>query len=158
MSVEPDDVLARVARIAGTGRSGERPGARVALQEIWDEVGPTGDPLHRCAVAHAMADLQDDPKQELAWDLLALEAADGITEDSVEESGVAISVAGLYPSLHLNLADVHRRLGMVESAHRHIALGRKALDVLGDGDDVYRQLIEVALDRVEHRIDEAMSE
>jgi hypothetical protein len=156
MSVEPDDVLARVARIAGTGRSGERPGARVALQEIWDEVGPTGDPLHRCAVAHAMADVQDDPHEELAWDLRALEAADGITEESVEASGVAISVAGLYPSLHLNLADVHRRLGRVEAARRHIALGRRALHAHA-GDDGSREFIMAALGRVERRIDEPRS-
>ncbi|MGW3068526.1 hypothetical protein ACWDA8_34880, partial [Streptomyces sp. NPDC001130] len=32
-------------------------------------------PLHRCTLAHYLADTHDDPEDELAWDLRALSRA-----------------------------------------------------------------------------------
>ena len=49
---------------------------RQLLAELWEEAGADDDPLYRVALAHAMADLQDDPREELAWDLRAMHAAD----------------------------------------------------------------------------------
>ena len=48
------------------GRSGDRIAARITLGAIWHAVGPSGDALHRCALAHYMADLQEDAAQALA--------------------------------------------------------------------------------------------
>ena len=47
-------------------QAGERDAARRVLEALWEDIGgEDGDPLHRCAVAHAMADVQDDPADEL---------------------------------------------------------------------------------------------
>jgi hypothetical protein len=58
-----------------------------------------------------MADAQDDPTHELAWDLRALEAAQRCSEAEASAYHESLSMAGFMPSLHLNLADVYRRLG-----------------------------------------------
>ena len=36
-----------------------------------------------CVLAHSMADVQDDVRQELVWDQRALAAADPLTDDRV---------------------------------------------------------------------------
>lgn len=56
-----------------------------------------------------MADVQDEMHEELLWDLRALAAADLLTDQRVARAGVAGSVAGLYPSLHLNLGECAAR-------------------------------------------------
>jgi hypothetical protein len=86
---------------------------------------PTGDPLHRCSLAHYMADLYEDPAQALAWDIRALDAVDALTDQRVQEHHAALQVAGFYPSLHLNLADNYRRLGSFEAATEHISAAQE---------------------------------
>ncbi len=50
--------------------AGERDAARGVFSAVWEEIGgEAGYPFHRCALAHAMADVQDDPADELVWDL-----------------------------------------------------------------------------------------
>jgi hypothetical protein len=133
--------------------TGEHGAARALFVEIWAELEPDGDPFHRCAVAHAMADLQDDAKDELTWDLRALRAADLLTDERVAAGGVAGSVRGFYASLHLNLADVYLRLGDRLGARHHVVAGREALGALGD--DGYEQMIFDALARVKKELDSA---
>jgi len=58
--------------------SSDREGARGRLAALWDEIHADGDALCRCTLAHYMADMQDDPREELLWDLRALEAAGAI--------------------------------------------------------------------------------
>ncbi len=94
-----------------------------------------------------MADVQDDPADELAWDLRALEAADLVTDEQASQD-----VRGFYPSLHLNLGDVYRRLGDLELARAHLDLGRAALGALGD--DGYAQMVRGGLDRLADRLSE----
>jgi hypothetical protein len=48
---------------------GDREEARSRFTALWDEIGDEGDPLHHCTLAHFMADAQDDPEEELVWDL-----------------------------------------------------------------------------------------
>jgi hypothetical protein len=151
MNAEPDDVLAQIGRAIGLGHHGDRAGARVVLMEIWEAIGRDGDALHRCALAHSMADVQDDPREELVWDLRALDAAARLTDEGVEAAGLAISARGFYSSLHLNLADVYRRLGAGDEARRQVALGRRTTAALGD--DGYRQMITAALDRIERELE-----
>jgi hypothetical protein len=152
MTTIPDRVMSELgeAMARGAGPGADRVGARAALARLWDEVGPDGDPFHRCAIAHTLADLQDDVRDELAWDLRALAAADALTDDRVAAGGVATTAAGFYPSLHLNLADAHRRLGDHERAAHHVAAGTAALAALPD--DGYRQMIADALARIESRL------
>ena len=101
-----DPVLLRIGEAVQLNHGGEREAARRLFDEIWEEIGgEQGDPLQRCTLAHGMADAQDDVEQELLWDQRALAAAGLITEERTAEAGVALSVEGLYPSLHLNLSE-----------------------------------------------------
>lgn len=62
-----DPTIVRIGEAVQLGHQGERESARLLFAEIWDEIGgEQGDPLHRCTLAHAMADMQDDVRQELA--------------------------------------------------------------------------------------------
>ena len=84
-----------------------------------------------------MADVQDDVAEELRWDERALAAADGLTDERVAAGGVPAGVAGFYPSLHLNIAECHRRLGNPTQAREHLRAsagrgsGRSATTVTG---------------------------
>ena len=71
--------MTRIGQAVILLHAGDREEARNRLGEIWSEIGEDGDSLHRCTLAHYMADAQDDPADELAWDLRALTAADGLT-------------------------------------------------------------------------------
>src|SRR5262249_54548842 len=106
-------MIVRMAEAVALGQSGEHERARQALSELWTEITPTGNALHRCALSHHMADLQDDVAEELRWDLLALEAADSVSEQQARAAGVLSSVRSFYPSLHLNIAEAYRKLGNV---------------------------------------------
>ncbi len=61
-----DDIMQRFADGLAASQGGDRELARATFATIWAEVGDDGDPLHRCAIAHAMADVQDDLDAELA--------------------------------------------------------------------------------------------
>ncbi|MBM9466529.1 hypothetical protein [Nakamurella leprariae] len=148
MDAGGDPVLARLARAVEEG-AGHRAATRRELERLWQDLGGSGPPLHRCAVAHAMADVQDDPERELVWDRRALAAAEQVTPDEAERAG--LSVAGLLPSLHLNLGDVHRRLGNAHAARQHTELGLVAAHALGD--DGYGRMISAALHRLAARLD-----
>ncbi|MER6175187.1 hypothetical protein [Streptosporangium sp. NPDC001681] len=150
---EPDVTMAKIGQGMELGQSGERAAARRLFSELWQEIGATGDPLHRCALAHSMADVQDDAHEELLWDLRALEAADLITDARARQAGVTGPASGFYPSLHLNLGDVYRRLGDLDRARDHLRRGRAAVDALGD--DGYGQMIRQGLDRLADRLQTA---
>lgn len=145
-----DPTMARIAEGMALGRRGERAGARRLFAEVWADIGQDGDPLHRCALAHAMADVQDDVREELRWDERALAAADVLTDERAAEGGVAGGVAGFYPSLHLNLAECHRKLGDLDRARAHLARGRATLGALPD--DGYGRLIRGGYDRLAGRL------
>ncbi|RKN32469.1 tetratricopeptide repeat protein [Micromonospora musae] len=130
---------------------GRRAAARDVFTQIWDEIGgEQGDPLHVCVLAHSMADVQDDVHQELAWDLRALAAADLLTDARVTQAGVTLPVAGLYPSLHLNLAECYRKLGDLDRAREYLQRAQAGIGALGD--DEYAQLIRGGLDRVAQQL------
>jgi hypothetical protein len=147
-----DETLVRIGQAVELHHHrGRRAAARDLLAQIWDEIGgERGDPLHVCVLAHAMADVQDDVHQELLWDQRALAAAGLLTGDRVAQAGVPLPVAGLYPSLHLNLADCHRRLGDLDRAREHLHRAREGIGALGD--DEYAQLIKAGLDRLTEQL------
>lgn len=70
-----DAVMTRIGQAIMLLHAGDREEARNRFGELWSEIGEDGDALHRCTLAHYMADAQDDPGDELAWDLRALTAA-----------------------------------------------------------------------------------
>ncbi|WP_422771088.1 hypothetical protein ACN28C_31330 [Plantactinospora sp. WMMC1484] len=147
-----DATLARINQgVQLHHRQGQRAAARALFAEIWDEIdGERGDPLHVCVLAHAMADVQDDVHQEVVWDQRALAAADLLTDARVAQAGVTLPVAGLYPSLHLNLAECYRKLGDLDRAREHLGRAQAGIGALGD--DEYAQLIRAGLDRLAQQL------
>ncbi|MEU4532739.1 tetratricopeptide repeat protein [Micromonospora ureilytica] len=143
-----DETLTRINQgVQLNHHQGQREAARDLFAQIWDEIGgERGDPLHVCVLAHSMADVQEDVHQELVWDERALAAADLLTEDRVAQAGVPMSVAGLYPSLHLNLAECYRKLGDLDRARECLQRAQAGIGALGD--DEYGQLVKGGLDRL----------
>ncbi|MFF5229518.1 hypothetical protein [Dactylosporangium sp. NPDC000521] len=92
----------------------------------------------------------DDVHLEIVWDQRALAAADLLTDDRVAKAGVPLSVAGLYPSLHLNLAECHRKLGDLGRAREHLRQAQAGMGALGD--DEYGQLIKSGLERLTQQL------
>ncbi|GII27005.1 hypothetical protein [Planotetraspora mira] len=150
-----DPTMARIGQgVELHHHRGQREAARDLFEQIWDDIGgEQGDPLHVCVLAHSMADVQDDMHQELMWDLRALAAADLVTDERVGQAGVTLSVAGLYPSLHLNVSECYRKLGDLGRAREHLRQARAQIGALGD--DEYGQLIRGGLDRLAEQLDEA---
>ncbi|MEV0486786.1 hypothetical protein AB0I69_40100 [Streptomyces sp. NPDC050508] len=150
----PDALLTRIGQVVMLHHGGDREEARERLLGMWAELGEDGDPLHRCTLAHYLADTQDDPTDELAWDLRALSAADELTDgrdtgDTGEEG--AIAVRAFYPSLHLNLAADYVKLGRADAARTHLHRARGACAVLAD--DGYGNGVRAAISRLELRLD-----
>lgn len=108
---------------------GQSETAREQLGGLWATL-PADDFFHRCVLAHYMADLQRDPKDELQWDLLALEAALAASTESFDEHMPEVSRETFLPSLHLNLASSYERTHALELAKRHAALAVSAVDAL----------------------------
>nr|WP_240687376.1 hypothetical protein [Amycolatopsis suaedae] len=123
-----------------------RAGDRQRLLELWDRIGVAGDPLHRCTLAHYLADVHDEAAESLAWDIRALDAADTLTDERAQRHDGALRVRGFYPSLHLNLADDYRRLGAFGPARRHLDAARERVADLPDGD--YGELIRAGIEHV----------
>ncbi|KAA1422210.1 hypothetical protein FE697_013650 [Mumia zhuanghuii] len=146
----PDPVMQRVTEAVTLGHQGDRDGARAGLQEVWDQIGAEGDPFHRCVVAHYLADVTPDPQEELRWDERALAAAHETTDARAQEYDSGLAVAGFFPSLHLNLADVLRRLGRFDEAAVHAEHAAARIDILPD--DGYASTIREALAGVRYAI------
>lgn len=127
-----DQTMIAINDAVTVGRTGDSAQAREALTALWDSVGVTGDALHRCTIAHYLADLHDHAADALTWDIRALDAADSLTDDRARQHDSSLSVRGFYPSLHLNLADNYRRLGAFDTAHAHLDAARQRLDALAD--------------------------
>ncbi|WP_051807459.1 hypothetical protein [Streptomyces sp. NRRL F-2664] len=171
-----DAVMTRIGQAVILLHAGDREEARNRLGEIWQEIGEEGDCLHRCTLAHYMADAQDDPADELAWDLRALTAADAVRdgpgEGPADPDGPGERPAGgsgrgdgrpvqreprlamrvFYPSLHLSLAADYLKLQRPDAARVHLARARAAAGALAD--DGYGNGVRAALARLERRLAE----
>ncbi|WP_433250073.1 hypothetical protein [Actinomadura nitritigenes] len=145
-----DPTMESIGHAVIEGRTGDTASARQKLLKLWSEIGVTGDPLHRCSLAHYLADLYEDPVQALVWDVRALDAADAVTEQRVQEHHAGLHIAGFYPSLHLNLADNYRRLGSFDAATEHINAAKEHAPNLPQ--DAYGAVLRTALDEVAEAI------
>lgn len=119
---------------------GDLAGACSLLTPLWTSV-KHGDAFTRLFLAHSLADVQEDPQEELRWDLQALNTYPEVSAERAAKQGVARGVEGLLPSLYLNLGHDYARLGRVDEALEHFHLAVDYLDSLGDdqyGDDVRR--------------------
>ncbi|MEU6077628.1 hypothetical protein [Micromonospora sp. NPDC047074] len=144
--------------MADIGRALELGGtaARDALTALWDRVGDTGDALHRCTIAHHLADLQETVAEELRWDRHALAAVADLGDDRLQRHHAGLRVRALLPSLHLNLADGYRRAGDVERARHHVAVAAPLAAELPD--DGYGSMIRDAITRVAGLLDSGSRE
>jgi hypothetical protein len=146
----PDAVLTRIGQVVMLHHGGDREEARSRFLDLWAEIGEDGDPLHRCTLAHYLADTQDDPGDELAWDLRALSAAEELAGGHA--GGDPASVQGFFPSLHLNLAADYVKLGRAEAARSHLRSARSAAGSLPH--DGYGEGVRSAISRLALRLDE----
>ncbi|MFH8409923.1 hypothetical protein ACH4FX_34860 [Streptomyces sp. NPDC018019] len=135
----------RIGQAVMLHRAGDREEARNRLAQLWAEVGPDGDPFHRCTLAHYLADTQDDPADELRWDLRALETA----QRHLPRRSVP-AVAALLPSLHLSLAADYAALGRPAEARAQLARAHETATVLGD--DAYGRDVRQAIERLRGRV------
>lgn len=142
-----DPIMQRITDAIGVLHAGNRDEARALFSAIWDEIEEDADPFHECTLAHFMADTQDDPAEELAWDLRALHAAGRVTQARAEAHHASLSIAGFFPSLHLNVADACLRLGDKAKARHHLEAGRALLGTLQP--DGYGATIRRGLDRLD---------
>ncbi|WP_406150880.1 hypothetical protein [Streptomyces sp. NBC_01012] len=175
--VSGDVVMTRIGQAIMLLHAGDREEARNRLGAIWSELGEHGAALHRCTLAHYMADAQDDPGDELAWDLRALTAAEGLTgavdadpgvdagpgadaataahpaadTDPAAEHRDAIALRAFVPSLHLSLAADYLKLQRFGCARIHLDRAWDAARMLED-DDAYGGGIRAAIGRMEQRM------
>lgn len=113
------------------------------LAALWDEIGPAGDPVQRCTVAHYLADLQADVEAELMWDERALAC--------VAEVPSSPQLRAFLPSLHLNLADDYRRVDDPCAAMEHLALAKVLSPALPAND--YGTLIRDCIRKVDRALE-----
>jgi hypothetical protein len=138
-----DEVLVAIA-----GWLNGNAGAGEALRDLWDM---DATPWQRCLIGHYAADTQAGADEALIWNNRALAAAMEL------EPGVPGPIGfdrdAMLPSLHLNCAEDHRRLGDHAEAARHLELGRSYCSALDD--DGYGRLISGGLDRLAARLADA---
>jgi hypothetical protein len=142
----PGDLTVRVPTVAGpallelVARSDRhllhRPDA-VDLDEImtWYAEGPLLDDLYDRATGALGHPRFQQARYPHRW---------------VAEAGVSLPVAGLYPSLHLNLSECHRKLGDLDRARKHLHAAQATIGALGD--DEYGRLIRQGLEQVAEQL------
>ncbi|MEV1046312.1 hypothetical protein [Streptomyces sp. NPDC049916] len=145
-----DRLSTRIGQAVMLLHAGDREEARNRFGALWSELGVEGDALHRCTLAHYLADTQDDPGDELAWDLRALTAAEAVSDERPAEHPDALAVRAFSPSLHLNLAADYLKLQRPDPARLHLRRARAAADALVD--DGYGGGVRAAIDRLELRL------
>lgn len=123
------DEIRKGVRLREAGNIAE---ARDLLNSLWQAVSKGDDAFAVCFLAHSLADVQDDPEEELRWDILALKAAGEVTDERAAEQQIPGGRRGLYPSLHLNLAEDYLRLGDEKRAQEHYRSGAEFVRFLGD--------------------------
>nr|WP_202534673.1 hypothetical protein [Streptomyces sp. SID4923] len=148
--------MTRIGQAVMLLHGGDREEARNRFTVLWTEIGDEGDALHRCTLAHYMADTQDDPADELAWDLRALTAARALADEGAAGDQDALAMRAFYPSLHLNLAADYMKLQRPGAARDHLERARAASAVLADDgtDDGYGGGVRAAIGRLERRLRE----
>lgn len=151
-----DVFMTRIGQAIMLLHGGDREEARNRFGVLWSEIGDEGDALHRCTLAHYMADTQDDPGDELAWDLRALTAAQALTDAGADGHEDALAVRAFFPSLHLSLAADYVKLQRPVAARIHLDRAREAAGVLADDgmDDGYGGGVRAAIGRLERRLRE----
>ncbi|MER7728418.1 hypothetical protein [Streptomyces sp. NPDC096323] len=149
-----DVVMTRIGQAIMLLHGGDREEARNRFGALWAEIGESDDVLHRCTLAHYMADTQDDPADALVWNLRAFSAAQALTGEGMARHRDALAVRAFFPSLHLSLAADYVKLRRPDAARIHLDRARAASGVLADDgmDDGYGGGVRAAIGRLERRL------
>lgn len=109
--MNPDSPVIRLC-IEGTQAEfrGETDEACALYQRAWEAAQ---DDFEACVAAHYVARCQDDPRERLRWNRIALEWAGAAGDEGVQ---------AFYPSLYLNMGHSYELLGQPEEARRFYAL------------------------------------
>lgn len=145
----PPSGMDEIMRAVGVLQGGDRQCGRTELLRLWQEWSERDASLQRCTIAHFLADTEDDLAAELAWDLLALEAATG-SKDERNGDAVDPALASFLPSLHLNVGDAYRRLNEPQRARRHVDSGFERAGLLEDNG--YGNMVRMGLERLRGRL------
>jgi len=84
--------------------------AHALYEQAWDT---RTDDYEACIAAHYVARFQDSPEESLRWNQLALQHANSVNDERVED---------FYPSLYLNLGRSYEVLGNQAEAQRYYRL------------------------------------
>ena len=108
------------------------------FQNAWSQ--STTD-FERCIAAHYVARHQKEPLDKLIWNQVSLDHAKAAGDGRVRE---------FYPSLYLNMGQVHEDLGNRKDAKRFYEMSASVLDSLPDGryGSIVRDAVQRALRRV----------
>lgn len=145
-AVPMDATMASIAQVQQVALRGGKEQATAGLLALWDQIGAGGPPLHRVTVAHYLADLQDDPADELLWNERALAAAH--EAQSKEE---ADAVRPLLASLNFNTAQTLYRLGRRPGALRHLSKAEQSQAHLPH--DGYGEMLRTEIAALHEQID-----
>lgn len=144
-----DEIKTEMMAATAMIRSGDRAGGRSRLEALLSQNDV--DSIQECVLSHHIADAQDDPADELAWDLRALDAALHCTDADTLRHQMSI---GLFmPSLHVNLAEDYLKLGDATLSRKHLASAREFAGHLAD--DPYGQMIRRGIERLAGKLDAA---
>jgi tetratricopeptide (TPR) repeat protein len=89
---------------------GQNDRAHRLYQEAWEGAQ---DDYEACIAAHYVARHQDDPHEKLRWNQIALDKANAIADQRVDE---------FFPSLYLNMGQSYELLGKHDEAKRYYDL------------------------------------
>lgn len=128
MDLDPDNPVVRLCAEGMQAEAEDRLGDAAALfLRAWDA---RTDDFEGCVAAHYVARHQDDPRETLRWNELAVTLADAVGDERVR---------GFYPSLYLNVGAAHERLGDVAEASRWFERAAAHLDAVPAGP--YRDVV-----------------
>lgn len=84
--------------------------ARTLYQQAWDV---HTDDYEACIAAHYLARFQDTEESTLQWNLIALQHANNVQNESIKD---------FLPSLYLSLGNSHEVLGNITEAQKYYQL------------------------------------
>jgi hypothetical protein len=144
---------ASILDAVGQAQTGDPATDRQRLLGCWEQTEPAQH-AYRCVLAHYLADVQTSLVDEVSWDTTALEEYAHLGGDDLAAVGIP-DVAGLAPSLHLNLGDGYLRQGRLADASEQVRAGLASVDTLAD--DGYGRMVREGLARLEIRVEAAES-
>lgn len=147
------EILDRITAIsrAWTSTRAARRAQFEPLSRIWREL--PDDPayaLPRAMVAHLLADVQADPRDELRWDTESLRCLAGVWEQT-RDPRLFDAGRRCLPSIYLSLAEASLRCGDPAAAREYLRRSRMLAPVLDPG--AYADRLAGAIGRMERRLD-----